>query len=146
MGCHFLRQEIFPTQGSNSHLLCLLHWQADSLPLSYQGGIREEDNYLISWVSQIMEGQDRVSCSAEMPNAFSLSFQFSRSVMSNSLRPHESQHARPPCPSPTPGAYSNLCPSSRCCHPAISSSVIPFSSCPQSLPASESFPMSQLFA
>ena len=62
------------------------------------------------------------------------------------LWPHESQHARPPCPSPTPGASSNSCPSSRWCHPAISFSVIPFSSCPQSLPASESFPMSQLFA
>ena len=55
------------------------------------------------------------------------------------LRPHESQHARPPCPSPTPGVHSNSCPSSQRCHPAISSSVIPFSSCPQSLPASESF-------
>ena len=66
--------------------------------------------------------------------------------MSSSLRPHESQHARPPCPSPTPGVYSNSCPLSRWCHPAISSSVIPFSSCPQSLPASRSFPMSQLFA
>ena len=71
--------------------------------------------------------------------------QFSRSVVSDSLRPHESQHARPPCPSPTPGVHSNSCPSSRWCHPAISSSVIPFSSCPQSFPASESFPMSQLF-
>ena len=65
--------------------------------------------------------------------------------MSNSLRPHESQHARPPCPSPTPGVYSNTCPLSRWCHPAISSSVVPFSSCPQSLPAAGSFPMSQLF-
>ena len=64
--------------------------------------------------------------------------------MSDSLQPHESQHARPPCPSPTPGAYSNPCPSSRWCHPAISSSVVPFPSCPQSLPASGSFPMSQL--
>ena len=69
--------------------------------------------------------------------------QFSHSV--DSLWPHESQHARPPCPSPTPGAYSHSCPSSRWCHPAISSSVVPFSSCPQSLPASGSFPMSQLF-
>ena len=64
--------------------------------------------------------------------------------MSNSLRPHELQHARPPCPSPTPGVHSNSCPSNRWCHPAISSSVIPFSSCPQSFPASESFPLSQL--
>ena len=73
------------------------------------------------------------------------SVQFSCSVVSNSLRPHESQHARPPCPSPTPRVYSNSCPSSRWCHPAISYSVVPFS-CPQSLPASGSFPMSQLFA
>ena len=70
---------------------------------------------------------------------------FSRSVMSDSLRPHESQHARPPCPSPSPGVHSNSRPSSWWCHPAISSSVIPFS-CPQCLPASESFPMSHLFA
>ena len=62
------------------------------------------------------------------------------------LRPHELQHARPPCPSPTPGVYSNSCPLSWWCHPTISSSVIPFSSCPQSLPASGSFQMSQLFA
>ena len=72
--------------------------------------------------------------------------QFSHSVMSNSLRPHKSQHTRPPCPSPTPGVYSNPCPSSRWCHPAISSSVVPFSSYPQSLPASGSFPISQYFA
>ena len=74
------------------------------------------------------------------------SFQFSLSVMSDSLRPHESQYDRPPCPSPTPGVHSNSCPSSQWCHPAISSSVVPFSCCPQSLPASGSFPMSQLFA
>ena len=73
------------------------------------------------------------------------SVQFSHSVMSDSLRPDESQHTRPPCPSPTPGVHSNSRPLSWRCHPAISSSVIPFSSCPQSLPASESFPMSQLF-
>ena len=64
------------------------------------------------------------------------SVQFSRSVVSDSLQRHESQHARPPCPSPTPGVHSNSCPSSRWCHPAISSSVVPCSSCPQSLPAS----------
>ena len=71
--------------------------------------------------------------------------QISRSVVSDSLRPHESQHARPPCPSPSPGVHSNSRPSHRWCHPAISSSVFPSSSCPQSFPASESFPMSQLF-
>ena len=77
---------------------------------------------------------------------FISSVQFSCSVMSDSLQPHESQHTRSPCSSPTPGVYSNSCPSSWWCHPAISSSVIPFSSCPQFFPASESFPMSQLFA
>ena len=74
------------------------------------------------------------------------SVQFSRWVVSDALRPHELLHARPPCPSPTPGVHSDSCPSSQWCHPAISSSFVPFSSCPQSLPASESFPMSQLFA
>ena len=74
------------------------------------------------------------------------SVQFSCSVTSDSLWPHELQHARSPCPSPTPGVHSNSHPSSWWCHPAISSSVIPFCSFPQSLPASESFPMSQLFA
>ena len=72
--------------------------------------------------------------------------QFSRSVMSDSLWPHESQHSRPPFPSSAPGVHPNSCASSWWCHPAISSSVVPFSSCPQSLPASGSFPMSQLFA
>ena len=75
-----------------------------------------------------------------------VSVQFRHSVVSNSLWLHESQHARPPCPSPTPGVHSNSYPSSQWCHPAISSSVVPFSSCPQSLPASESFPMNQHFA
>ena len=73
------------------------------------------------------------------------SVDFSRSVVSNSLRPHEPQHARPPCPSPTPGVHPNSCPLSWWCHPTISSSVVPFSSCPQSFPASGSFQMSQLF-
>ena len=73
------------------------------------------------------------------------SVQFSHSVVSNSLRPHEPQHARPPCPSPTPGVHQNQRPSSQWCHPTISSSVIPFWSCPQSFPASGSFQMSQLF-
>ena len=75
-----------------------------------------------------------------------ITVQFSRSVVSDSLRPRELEHTRPPCPSPTPGVHSNSRPLSQWCHLAISSSVIPFSSCPQSLPASESFPMSQLFA
>ena len=73
------------------------------------------------------------------------SVQFSRSVVSDSLRPHEPQNARPPCPSSTPGIHPNTCPLSQGCHPAISSSVIPSSSCPQSFPTSRSFQLSQLF-
>ena len=91
-----------------------------------------------------MGGNNREDCKKKI--MLTASVQFSRSVVSDSLQPHESQHARPPCPSPTPGVYSNSCPWSWWHHPTISSSVIPFSSCPQSLPASESFPMSQLFA
>ena len=74
------------------------------------------------------------------------SFQFSCSVVCDSLRPHELQHARPPCPSPTPGVHSDSCPSSQWCHLAISSSVVPFSSCPPSFPASGSFTMTLLFS
>ena len=109
---------IFPTQRLNP---CLLSWQVDSLLVSHQGS----DALPLVWFSSV---------------------QFSHSVVSNSLRPHELQYARPPCLSLTPGVYSNSCPSSRWCDPAISSSVIPLSSCPQSLPASGSFPMSQLFS
>ena len=75
-----------------------------------------------------------------------ISYSSVRSVVSDCLRPHGLQHARPPCPSPTPGACSNSCPSSQWCHPTIASSVIPFFCCPQSLPASGSFPVSQFFA
>ena len=73
------------------------------------------------------------------------SVQFSHSVVSDSLRPHGLQHARPPCPSPITGVHPNPCPLSRWCHPTISSSVVPFSSCPQSFPAPGSFPVNQLF-
>ena len=83
-----------------------------------------------------------------LPSSFRLfsSVQFSRSVMSDSWRPHEPQHARPPCPSPTPRVHPNPCPLSQWCHPSISSSVVPFSCCPQTFPASGSFQMSQFFA
>ena len=81
-----------------------------------------------------------------VPQFFFLYVQFSRLVVSDSLQSHGLQHARPPCPSPTPGVYSNSCPLSQWCHPAISSSVVPFSSCFQSFPASGSFQMSQFFA
>ena len=96
-----------------------------------------------TWVPPVLE----VQSSQESPYPFNISsVQFSRSVMSKSLLPQGLQHTRLPCPSPTPGAYSNLCPSSRWCHPTISSSVVPFSSCLQSFPVSGSFPMSQFFA
>ena len=85
-------------------------------------------------------------CHMYSKRALQFTVQFSRSVMSNSLRCYKSQHASPPYLSPAPGVYSNSCPLSQWCHPAISSSVVPFSSCPQSLPASGSLPVSQLFA
>ena len=89
----------------------------------------------------------RISLWAKHPIFSSVQFiPFICSVVSDSLRPHESQHTKPPCSSPSPGVHSDSRPSSQWCHPAISSSVVPFSSCPQSLPASESFPVSQLFA
>ena len=91
--------------------------------------------------------QKKLGSSSNIPLIWGLcSVHFSCSDVSESLRPHGLQHARPPCPSPTPGAYSNSCPWSRWGHPAISSSVVPSSSCLQSFPASGSFPMSQLFA
>ena len=114
-GSYSLLQGIFLTQGSNPCLLNLLHWQVGSL--------------LLVWPRKPL-----------IPHFI----QFSRSVMSNFLRPHELQHTRPPCPSPTPRAYANSCSLSQWCHLTISSSVIPFS-CPQSFPASGSFQMSQLF-
>ena len=102
---------------------------------------------LCEWYEQSAEGnrERRWQNSSQGCGDFK-KVQFSRSVVSDSLRPHEPQHARPPCTSPTLGVHSNSRPSSRWCHPAISSSAVPFSSCPQSLPPSESFPMSQLFA
>ena len=111
----------------------------------------------VQWVSETFQPSHLLSTAfilasiipsiGVFPNKLALhiqfsSVQFSRSVMSDSLQPRESQHSRPPCPSPTPGVHSTSRPSSQWGHSAISSSVVPFSSCPQSLPASESFPMS----
>ena len=99
-----------------------------------------------SWLRRVAIESDTclsLGAFALVPSAWTF-LQFSRSVVSDFLRSHELQHARPPCPSQTPGVYSNSCSSSQWCHPAISSSVVPFS-CPQSFPASGSFPMSQLF-
>ena len=98
-----------------------------------------------SVLPKIQNRLDKPVCFTHANIPFS-SVQFSRSVMSDTLWPHESQHARPPCPSPTPRVHTDSRPSSQWCHPAISSSGVSFSSCPLSLPASESFPMSQLFA
>ena len=98
---------------------------------------------IIQWIKNYINQQNLVMKKKMIQ--FS-SVQFSHSVMSDSLRPHELQHARPRCPSPSPRVHSNSRLSSQWCHPAISSSVFPFSSCHQCLPASESFPMSQLFA
>ena len=106
--------------------MCSDFWESKPITASWQSGHNETFIFIF-----------------EFKTFWCSSVQFSHSVLSDSLQPHEWQHARPPCPSSTP--YSNSCPSSQWCHSAISSSVIPFSSCPQSLPASESFPMSQLF-
>ena len=95
---------------------------------------------------KFLEGRDLALFTALQSTLNYVSVQFNHSVVSDSLRPHEQQHARPPWPSPTSRVYPNPCPLSQWCHPAISSSVVPFSSCPQSFPASGSFPMSQLFA
>ena len=100
---------------------------------------------LILWRFALLEFIFPIFFCRKIPYTPISSVQFSLSVVSNSLQPHKPQHARPPCPSPTPRVYPNSCPLSRWCHPAISSSVIPFSSCLQSFPASESFLMSWLF-
>ena len=97
------------------------------------------------WTPHIDRGMSNGNVYALFSSRLQVSVQFSHSVVSNSLRPHESHHTRLPCPSQTPGVYSNSCPSSRWCHPAILSSIVPFSSCPQSLPASGSFSTSQFF-
>ena len=102
--------------------------------------------YLLYNVVLVYTVQQSETCITYLLDFLPISVQFSLSVVSYSSRPHESQHARPPCPSPTPRVHSNSRPSSQWCHPAISSSVVPFSSCPQSVPASGSFLMSQLFA
>ena len=121
----------------------------------YLGGFSWNILYLLQFYLHTRQGILRVRsiiiqgqvCSSrpgiELPGS---SVQFSRSVVSDSLWPHEPQHVSPPCPSPTPRVHPNPCPLSLWCHPSISSSVFPLSSCPQSLPASGSFPMSQRFA
>ena len=127
--------------------ICLLLWL--SLPIfAFQSHIMKRTSFGVS----VLEGLVGLHRTVQLQllqhyllgHQFS-SVQFSRSVMSESLWPHESQHSRPPCPSPTPGVHTDSRPSSQWCHPAISSSVFPFSSCPKSLTASASFWVNQLF-
>ena len=117
-------------------------------PCEHEGMVTAETAYSKAGRSRVIVSAPRSTPSSAI-DVILISFssvQFnSHSVVSDSLRPHELQHARPPCPSPTPGVHSNPCPLSRWCHPTILSSVVPFSSCPQSFSASESFQMSQLF-
>ena len=175
VGCHFLLQGIFLTQGSNPGLLCLLQWQVGSLapvapgeppqrqpdesknyprslaPQSFPKVLKEErkkqnKTYLISrrrkW--QPTPGSlPENSVDQEPGGVQSISVQSLRRVWV--LWPHGLQHTRPPCPSPTPRAYSKSCPSCQWCHPTISFSVAPFFPCSQSFPASGSFPISLLF-
>ena len=120
----------------------VLEWVA--IPFS-RGSSQMRDE---TWVSHIAGGFFTISAPGKLRvelKSVWFPVQFSHSVVSDSLRPHDSQHARPPCPSPTPRVYSNSCPWSWWCHPAISSSVVPFCFCLQSFPASGSFPVSQLF-
>ena len=137
--CHYFCSEEWKSNPglSDSQLpstTCILHY----LVSSYQWGSEGEG----VWGSEM----GRVGVVSTMFSSLKISsVQSSHSAMSDCLQPHGPQHARPPCPSPTPGVYSNSCPLSRWCHPTISSSVVPFSSCPQPFPASGSFPVSQFF-
>ena len=163
VGCHFLLQGIFPTQGLNPGLP---HCRQMLYPLSHQGS-PYPTAYVMPFifthtlkhsVLQFNSHTHQATClTAAEDHWYPLtnfessyldgnSVQLSCSVVSSFLQPHELKHARPPCPSPTPRVHPNPCPSSRWYHPTISSSVVPFSSCPQSFPASGSFQMSQLFA
>ena len=133
-GLHALLQGIFLSQGLNMSLPCLLCWRW----ILYCWATGET----LVLARKTLKANSCIVCIVEVLHC---SVQFSHSVVSDSLRPHELQHARPLCPSLTPEVHSNSSPLNRWCHPGISSSVVPFCSCPQSLPASESFPMSQLF-
>ena len=145
VGSLSLLQGIFPTQGPNPSLL---HSRQILYQLSHKGSPR-----ILEWVaypfsrgsSQTKNWTKSPALQADCLLARIRSDQISHSVVSDSLQPHETQHARPPCPSPIPRVHWDSCPSSQWCHPTISSSAVPFFSCLQSFPASGSFPMSQLF-
>ena len=134
------------------HERCTGSHRGESLPWGIQGPIHLTPHHHQMLLHEsypvilLLHNHSRTFGVPQNSTIYFSSVQFSRSVVFDSLQPHELQHAKPPCPSPTPGVHSDSRPSSQWCHPAISSSVVPFSSCPQSLPASESFPMSQLFA
>ena len=144
--------------GWRKHKLESRFWRRNINNLRYTDDttlMAENDEELKSLLMKVKEESEKVGLKLNIkkirimlsrPVSPQIRSEISRSVVSDSLWPHESQHTRPPCPSPTPGVHSDSCPPSQWCHPAISSSVVPFSSCPQSFPASESFPMSQLFA
>ena len=138
MGCYTLLQGIFPTQGSNSGLPRCRQIFLTSEPPG-KPRLKMKTTKLSSNVNVPFLFPPAMNKSSYYSIRLPHSVQFSCSVVFNSLQSHESQHARPPCTSPTPGVYSNSCSSSRRCHPTVSSSVIPFSSCPQSLPASGFF-------
>ena len=134
--CHFLIQGIFPTQGSNHS-----SWIGRRILYSE---LSEKPNYKLPATKTTTVIFHHLVL--HIHNVTILSVQFSHSVGSDCLRPHELQHASPPCPSPTPGVNPNSCPLSRWCHPTVSSSVVPFSSRLQSFPASGSFLLNLLFA
>ena len=136
MGCHFLPHGIFPTQGSNA-------LQADSSPAEPQRKPKYTGVGSLSLPQKIFQSQE--SNPILQDDSLPLSYEFSHSVVADSPESHGLQHARLPCPPPTSQNLLKLMTISRCCHPTISSSVIPFSSCLQSFLASGSFPMSQLF-
>ena len=143
VGCHALLQWIFPTQELNPHLMSPAMagtFLTTSTTWESRWPLKIPNN-CINFKSKVIYHQFK-----KILSKTSHFIQFSYSVVSDSLLPHGLQHARPPCPSPTPGLYSNSCPLSQRCHPTISSSVVPFCSCPQSFPESGSFQISQPFA
>ena len=130
-----------------NHCLCHSYEDFDIIPQVHTIRVGNRESSLAQDdPSQWPSKDENKSLLRPQPEFCNMTVQFSRSVMSDYLWPHESLHARPPCPSPTPRVHSDSRPLIQWCHPAISSSVVPFSSCPQSLPASGSFQMSQLFA
>ena len=138
---NWTQQLPWPSLGSKGQFKQLLYQGREEMQ---EQGRSSQETIVQPWGKDVIPQEINITVSLSSYIKFS-SVQFSRSVVSHSLRPHELQHARPPCPSPTAGLHSDSRPSSQWCHPAISSSVIPFCSCLQSLPASECFPMNQLF-